>query len=142
MSPQGLIDECQRAGVLVHLEGGALKLRGSPDAVQLAANKLRPHKPELIQYLLGAASGPEPTAPSLEMQVSNGRREKVLATLKGDSTLRYVVIADDANTDPVIIAVGIRQVATFELAIPRAYYDPFTLLEIIQQQAGDDHAKT
>ena len=142
MSPQVLIEECQRAGVLVHLEGGALKLRGAPDVVQLAANKLRPHKPELIQYLLGATREPEPAALSLAMQVSNARRQKVLATLKGDPTLRYVVIADNANTDPVIIAVGIRQVATFELAIPRTYYDPFTLLEIIQQQAGNDHAKT
>lgn len=142
MTPQGLIEECQRSGVLVQLDGGALKLRGAPDAVQCAANKLLPHKPEIIQYLQRATDDPEPGAPQMTMQVSDARRDKVLATLKSDSGLRYAVIADNLETDPVIVTVGIRDVATFEMAIPRAYYDPFTLLELIQQQAGDEYAST
>lgn len=142
MTPQRLIEECQRSGVMIHLDGGTLKLRGAPDAVQLAANKLLPHKPELIHYLRGATNEPKPEVPSMEMLVSDVRRQKVLSKLKDDPNLRYVVIADNPNTDPVIITVGIQYVATFELKIPRAYYDPFTLLELIQQHAENEHANS
>lgn len=70
------------------------------------------------------------------------RRTKILVMLEAAPSTCYVVIADNPNTDPVIIAVGIRNVATFELEIPHAYYDPFTLLELIQQYAGDEYANT
>jgi hypothetical protein len=46
----------------------------------------------------------------------------------------------DANTDPVIVSIGIRNVATFEMNIPQAYYDAFALLELIEKHTGDEHA--
>ena len=50
MTPQGLINECQLSGVLVHLVGGKLKLKGEPDAVRIAADRLRPFKSEIVQF--------------------------------------------------------------------------------------------
>ncbi len=51
MTPENLIDECRKSGVLIDLAGDGLKLRGAPDAVQAAANRLRPHKPLIVEYL-------------------------------------------------------------------------------------------
>jgi len=52
MTVQALIDECLQSGVAIHLIDGALKLKGAPDAVKLAANRLRPFKTDLLEYLI------------------------------------------------------------------------------------------
>lgn len=51
MTPQNLIDNCKAAGVSVHLAGGAIKLRGTAEAVQAVADKVRANKPALLSYL-------------------------------------------------------------------------------------------
>jgi hypothetical protein len=51
MSLQTLIDQCELSGVVMRLEDGAIKLRGAPDAVKSAADRLRPHKAALLEYL-------------------------------------------------------------------------------------------
>jgi hypothetical protein len=51
MNPQTLIDDCRKLGVSIHLNAGAIKLRGAPEAVKTLSNKLRPHKAELLSYL-------------------------------------------------------------------------------------------
>jgi len=56
MTVQALIDECRQSGVAIRLIDGALKLKGDPDAVKIAANRLRPHKADLLQYLIDRAA--------------------------------------------------------------------------------------
>lgn len=51
MTPASLLAECQKAGVIVELASGALKLKGQPDAVHFAAGMLRPFKEDLVRYL-------------------------------------------------------------------------------------------
>lgn len=53
MTPQNLLNECRNAGVKVQLEGDRIKLRGPAMAVAAVAEKLRPHKHQIIQHLLG-----------------------------------------------------------------------------------------
>ena len=65
------------------------------------------------------------------------RRAKVLALLGGK---RFALFVDDDKTDPVIATVGIRDVATFELAIPRHSYDGMVLLELIEKHYGENYA--
>jgi hypothetical protein len=48
--------------------------------------------------------------------------------------------SDDDKTDPVIATVGIRDVATFELAISRHSYDGMVLLELIEKHYGENYA--
>ena len=72
-----------------------------------------------------------------ELQLER-RRTKVLAMLRESPGIRYAIEVVDANTDPVI--VSIRNVATFEINIPQAYYDAFALLELIEKHTGDEHA--
>ena len=55
MSPQVLMDNCSAAGVSVLLIDGALKLRGTAEAVQAVADRVRAHKSALLAHLSGSA---------------------------------------------------------------------------------------
>ena len=68
------------------------------------------------------------------------RRAKVMAMLEAASGTRYAVHAADASTDPVVVAVGIREIATFEMEIPHKYYDGMALLELIEKHSGENCA--
>jgi hypothetical protein len=58
VTPQSLINECRLAGVLVNLDGGVLKLKGAPDAVRIAADRLRPFKAEIVRYQMDLMATP------------------------------------------------------------------------------------
>lgn len=60
------------------------------------------------------------------------RRQCVLAMLAERPGIRYAVMVDNPDTDPVILALAIRGRATCELQIPRAKYDPWLLLDLIE----------
>jgi hypothetical protein len=51
MTPASLIEECKKSGVSVALSHGALKLVGAPNAVRIAANRLRPFKSAIVKHL-------------------------------------------------------------------------------------------
>ena len=67
------------------------------------------------------------------------RRAKVLALLEGK---RFALFVEDDKIDPVIAAVAIRDMATFELAIPRHSYDGMVLLELIEKHYGENYANS
>lgn len=46
----------------------------------------------------------------------------------------------NASTDPFVVAVGIREIATFEMEIPHKYYDGMALLELIEKYSGEKYA--
>lgn len=62
------------------------------------------------------------------------RRNKVMNLLEKGK--RFALYVDDDLTDPVIATVGIQNVATFELEIPRHSYDGVVLLELIEKHYG------
>ncbi|SCY31085.1 hypothetical protein [Nitrosospira sp. Nsp13] len=62
-----------------------------------------------------------------------GRQQRVLGMLSNNPTLKYAVLVDDATTDPVLLTVGIRELATFDMEIPKANYDGIALLQVIEQ---------
>lgn len=67
------------------------------------------------------------------------RRQKVIAMLEGKN---FALFVENAETDPVIATVGIRNMATFELAIPRHSYDAVGLLELVEKHYGEHYANT
>ncbi len=67
------------------------------------------------------------------------RRDKVLAML-GDGR-KYAVFVENPDADPVICAVAIRGLASFELEIPRHSYDGLALLELIEQHTIEKEKK-
>lgn len=67
------------------------------------------------------------------------RRQRVLATLAAQPGIRYAVVVDNPNADPVIVALGIRGQATCELRVPLAKFDPFLMLDLIGRHGGTVH---
>jgi len=65
---------------------------------------------------------------------ADARRRRVIATLAGDPGIRYAVATDNAaDPEAVILTLGIRGLATGELLIPKASYDPFKLMRLMDE---------
>jgi len=92
------------------------------DAASAAANK---GTDELTTAALACEALPDPAM--------EARRQRVLAMLAERPGIRYAVVVDNPDTDPVILALAIRGRATCELQIPRAKYDPWLLLDLIER---------
>jgi len=66
-----------------------------------------------------------------ELTGTLARRNCVVEMLSERPETRYAFVVDDPETDPVIVAAGIRGIGTCELAIPKARYDGLALMEAI-----------
>ena len=66
-----------------------------------------------------------------DQALSPSRRRKVLAMLARDG-VRYAVLVQDHNTDPVIMTVATPD-GTREVFIPRDDYDPFAIVEKVHR---------
>ncbi len=63
------------------------------------------------------------------------RRQKVIAMLESTlGTQRAIYTDTDSDPNNVILAIAVRNVATCEMQIPKAKYDPWRLLELIEKQ--------
>lgn len=82
---------------------------------------------------------PEADAEALPDPAAEARRQRVLAML-AERPGKYAMVVDDPDTDPVTLALAIREAdgstVTCELAIPMAKYDPFLLLDLISRHSG------
>jgi hypothetical protein len=121
MNTAELIEQVTAEGVILALlPAGTIKATGDQSAVNRWLPTIRDNKPDIL----------------LELHREQ-RRIKVLELLGGK---RFALFVDDHKTDPVIATVGIRDVATFELAIPRHSYDGMVLLELIEKHYGENYA--
>ena len=124
MSPAEIIERATEEGVLLALSStGSISAKGDQSAIDRWLPTIKQSKSAIIA----------------ELQLER-RRAKVLSMLRDNPGIRYAIEVVDANTDPVIVSIGIRNVATFEMNIPQAYYDPIALLELIEKHTGDEHA--
>ena len=124
MNPTEIIERATEAGVLLALSpSGSISAKGDPSAIERWLPAIKQSKAAIIA----------------ELQLER-RRAKVLAMLRENPGIRYAIEVLDANTDPVIVSIGIRNIATFEMSIPQAQYDAFALLELIAKHTGDEHA--
>ena len=99
----------------VKADGEYLELYPAEKVTEELIQRLQKHKPEILK----------------ELQAEN-RRQKILSML-ADNPGKKRTYTTDTTTDPdnVILTVGIRGVATFEMLIPKDNYDPFLLIEMI-----------
>ena len=87
---------------------------------------IRNHKADLMAAL------PDP--------VAEARRQRVLSMLAENRSITYAAITD-AESDPgsILLSLAIRDRASCELRIPRAKYDPFLLLTLLERHSGTIH---
>jgi hypothetical protein len=76
---------------------------------------------------------------SLQDRQQETRRQKVLAMLEAAApeTLRVIYVDTDTDRVNVIVAVAIRHLATFEMTIPKANYDAWKMLELLERMDTD-----
>jgi hypothetical protein len=79
------------------------------------------------------------TSELLPDQAAEARRQRVLAMLAERPGIRYAVMINARDADPVIVALAIRDVGTCELAIPAANYDAFALLALMERHRATVH---
>ena len=125
MTPEEILERATVEGVSVVLSSiGTVRVTGNQAAVDRWLPAIREHKVNILSELH-----------------RERRRTEVLDLLKASPGTRYAVYVEDASTDPVLVAVGVRNIATFEMEIPQKYYDGMELLELIEKQSGE-YAKT
>ncbi len=124
------------ADILARVQAAGIRLEPLPDGRIKVAPRSRltdelrslivEHKVELIAAL---EIRPDPAA--------EARRQRVLAMLAQHPGTRYAVLTDtEADPEAVLLTLAIRGRATCELAIPRAKYDPFLLLDLIERHTS------
>jgi hypothetical protein len=124
MSAAEIIKRAAEEGVLLSLSpSGSISAKGDQSAIDRWLPAIRQSKASIIA----------------ELQLER-RRAKVVAMLRENPDIRYAIEVIDANADPVIVSVAIRNVATFEIKIPQANYDAFALFEFIAKFPGGEHA--
>ena len=102
-------------------------------APMLACTPVTPVTAENDDTADKATGEPRPDPPM------EARRQCVLAMLAAQPGIRYAVVVNNPDTDPVIVALAIRDVGTCELAIPAANYDAFALLAMIERHGATVH---
>jgi hypothetical protein len=126
MSPMEIIEQATVEGVTLSFSpAGKLTAIGEQTAVDKWLPTIRDNKPSILYELQRERS-----------------HAKVSAELEAETSPRYAVNVADASTDPVIATVGIRDVATFEMAIPRHSYDGMVLLLLIEEYYEEKYATT
>jgi hypothetical protein len=74
----------------------------------------------------------------IEEAANDTRQQRVEDMLANNPELKYAVLVEDATTDPVIVTVGIRGLAVFNLEIPHAHYDGLALLQILEEHSSQE----
>ena len=92
-----------------------------------------------IAGMVADAGNEERDASALPDLAMEARRQRVLAMLAARPGIRYAVVVDNDDADPVILTLAVRGLASCELRIPRAKYDPWLLLELIEKHSGTAH---
>ena len=124
MSPGEIIERATGEGVLLAVSSsGNISAKGDQSAIERLLPEIRQSKPAIIAELHLKRS-----------------RTKVLAMLRDNPAIRYAIEVVDANTDPVVVSVAIRNIAAFEMNIPQSCYDSVVLLDLIEKHTGGRNA--
>lgn len=124
MSPTEIIERATDEGVQLTLSpSGSISAKGDQSTIARWLPAIKQSKAAIIA----------------ELQLER-RRASVLTMLRENPGIRYAIEVLDADTDPVVVSIGIRNVASFEMNIPKAYYDAFALQELIEKHTGEEHA--
>lgn len=121
MTPEEAIDKAISEGLILTLsDDGNIKVVGDQNIIDKWLPLLREHKTGIVELL------------KIEL-----KQQRVREMLASDPNKKYGILVDDAESDPVVVTVGIQGIATFQLHIPQAHYDGIALLEVIEQHSTD-----
>jgi hypothetical protein len=118
-----LIFELRSKGCSIIADGSYLDISPAENLPDEFIQKLRQNKPAILTELQREA-----------------RQQQVLAMLEKNPGLQRAIYTDtQSDSGNVILTIAVRHLATCEMLIPKDRYDPFRLLELIEQHAGSIH---
>ncbi|MBA4142311.1 MAG: hypothetical protein H0X43_04725 [Nitrosospira sp.] len=121
MTPTVIMDQAVAEGLSFKLsDNGSIKVLGEAGIVEAWAPSLREHKAEIGELLR-----------------KDSPRQRVMEMLASNPNLKYAVVVEDSESDLVLVKIGLRGVATFDLEIPRAHYDGVAIFEVIEQYSTE-----
>jgi DNA-binding transcriptional MerR regulator len=125
MGAPDLIFELREAGYSIKADGRYLDISPADDLPADIVERLKQSKAEILAAL------------KLEQQ-QEARRQKVLAMLaERPETMRAIHADMDSDPDNVILTIAIRHVATCEMLVPKAKYDAWQLLALVDRAEAD-----
>ncbi len=123
MGATDLIFKLRSDGYSISADGGYLDISPADDLSPELVQQLKQRKAEILT----------------ELQRET-REKKVLAMLEENPDKQRAVYTDtESDQNNVILTIAVRYLSTCEMLIPRAKYDPFRLLELIEQNDGCLH---
>lgn len=119
MEAKEIIEYLREHDLTVRADGDYLELSPPEKITEELIKRLRKHKPAIIAELK-----------------REERRVRVSQMLEEKPETQRVFVTDmNADPDNVILTIAIRDQYSFEMTIPKAKYDPFMLLELIEKSA-------
>ena len=128
MGAPDLIFELRRKGYSIRADGGYLDISPADNLPPELVQTIRQSKAEILTELQRAAR-------------AEWRRQKVIAILDAaPDTQRAIYTDTDSDPHNVILTVAVRACQqTCEMLIPKAKYDPWKLLELIERHGQTTH---
>ncbi len=128
MGAPDLILELRRKGYSIRADGGYLDISPADNLPPDLVKTIRQSKAEILTELQREAR-------------AEWRRQKVIAMLeKSPDTKRAIYTDTDSDPHNVILAIAVRACQqTCEMLIPKATYDPWRLLELIERHGQTTH---
>ena len=115
MSATEIIAELREQNFIVKVDGDYLQLSPSEKITDDLIQRLKKHKPEIIEELK-----------------REQRRNRVLKMLEERPAIQRAFVTEtESDPDSVILAIAIRDQYSFEMTIPKNKYDAFAILVII-----------
>jgi len=123
MGASELIFKLRNNGYLIVADGSYLDISPADNLSDEFVQKLKQRKTEILS----------------ELQRET-RQKKVFAMLKENPDKQRAVYADtESDQDNVILTIAVRYLSTCEMLIAKAKYDPFRLMELIEQSGSCVH---
>ena len=123
MGASELIFKLRNNGYLIVADGSYLDISPADNLSDEFVQQLKQRKTEILS----------------ELQRET-RQKKVFAMLKENPDKQRAVYADtESDQDNVILTIAVRYLSTCEMLIAKAKYDPFRLMELIEQSGGCVH---
>ena len=128
MGAPDLIFELRRKGYSIMADGGILDISPADNIPPELVKAIRQSKAEILTELQREAR-------------AEWRRQKVIAMLERYPDTQRAIYADtDSDPHNVILAIAVRACQqTCEMLIPKAKYDPWKLLELIERHGATTH---
>lgn len=128
MGATDLIFELRRKGYAIHADGGILDIYPADNLPPELVQTIRQSKAEILTELQREAR-------------TEARRQKVIRMLEAAPDTQRAIYADtDSDPHNVILAVAVRAcMQTCEMRIPKAKYDPWKLLELVERHGATTH---